>query len=366
MHLHIKKGFLNYSVIEEKTFSKRLINWYTERKRDLPWRKTKDPYPVWLSEIILQQTRVDQGWPYWEQFMESFPTIQDLAKAPEEKVLRLWQGLGYYSRARNLHATAKHIAFELNGSFPSTYSEILKLKGVGPYTAAAIASICFDEPTPVVDGNVFRFASRYFGIKDDISKGPTRKIFESILKDEISLKHPGAFNQAMMEFGATVCSPSPGCSDCLFQLDCYAYNKKEQKILPVKTGKTKVRDRHFNYVVFKSGDSFLMKERIEKDVWSGLFDFFLVEDQMDEETVLVGLRDRLGVSRLSLVHVSEPMIHILSHQKIHARFFEIEIDFDDCEKVIQNSSLKSFSIEEVLNLPKPKLIVNYLQRIGIN
>ncbi|MEQ9466910.1 MAG: A/G-specific adenine glycosylase [Ekhidna sp.] len=365
MHLHIKKGFLNYSVIKEKTFSKRLINWYTERKRDLPWRKTKDPYPVWLSEIILQQTRVDQGLPYWKRFMESFPTIQDLAEAPEEKVLRLWQGLGYYSRARNLHAAGKHIVYDLGGVFPPTYSEILKLRGVGPYTAAAIASICFDEPMPVVDGNVFRFASRYFGITDDISKGSSRKVFESILKNEISSKHPGTFNQAMMEFGATVCSPSPSCNDCLFQLDCYAYNKKEQKNLPVKTGKTRVRDRHFNYIVFKTGERFLLKERTEKDVWSGLFDFFLIEEQSNEESVLNGLKSELGLGKFAVGQITEPMIHILSHQKIHARFYEIKMEAHDSERVIQNSTLRSFSIEEVLNLPKPKLIVNYLQRIGI-
>ncbi len=217
-----------------------------------------------MSEVILQQTRVDQGWPYWVRFVEAFPTIKHLADASEEEVLRLWQGLGYYSRARNLHATAKHVTYELK-EFPNTYKEILKLKGVGPYTAAAIASICFDEPRPVVDGNVFRFASRYFGIQEDISKGGTRTIFEDLLTNEIPERHPGDFNQAMMEFGATVCAPK----------------------------------------------------------------------------------------------------HILSHQKIFARFYRIQTEENDAHQISEKSDLKLYSTEEVLNLPKPKLIVNYLESIGI-
>ncbi|MEO9482843.1 MAG: A/G-specific adenine glycosylase [Ekhidna sp.] len=352
-------------MIEDKTFTKRLINWYTERKRDLPWRKTKDPYPVWLSEIILQQTRVDQGLPYWERFVEAFPKIADLANAPEEKVLRLWQGLGYYSRARNLHTTAKYISKELNGNFPSSYSEIIKLKGVGPYTAAAIASICFDEPEPVVDGNVFRFASRYFGITADISKSGSRKIFESLLKKEISQKSPGTFNQAMMEFGATTCAPKPKCQECDFSPNCYAFDRNAQKSLPVKTGKVKVRNRHFNYVVLKFAGAFLLKERTEKDVWNGLYDFFLIEGEFEEEVVLDRINHELCLKKPLLEEVSEVFVHILSHQKIHARFYEITISKKDLEAMCQKTALSSFSVEEVLNLPKPKLIVNYLSQAGI-
>ncbi|MEP1034027.1 A/G-specific adenine glycosylase [Ekhidna sp.] len=351
--------------MEEKTFAERLINWYTERKRDLPWRKTKDPYPVWLSEIILQQTRVDQGLPYWEQFMEAFPTITDLANAPEEKVLRLWQGLGYYSRARNLHTTAKYVNEELGGIFPSTFSEIIKLKGVGPYTAAAIASICFDLPEPVVDGNVFRFASRYFGVHADISKSASRKIFESVLKKEISEENPGSFNQAMMEYGATTCAPSPKCEECEFSNSCYAFAKGVQKSLPVKTGKIKVKIRHFNYVVLKHGDNFFLNERIEKDVWSGLYDFFLLDGVFDEEVVLKKTNQNLGLKNPIIIEISEPLLHVLSHQKIYARFYLMTISNKDAEMVIQKTNLRSFSVEEVLNLPKPKLIVNYLKRVGI-
>ncbi|WP_420576641.1 A/G-specific adenine glycosylase [Ekhidna sp.] len=352
-------------MIEGKTFAERLIYWYTERKRDLPWRKTKDPYPVWLSEIILQQTRVDQGLPYWVQFMEAYPTVHNLADASEEKVLRLWQGLGYYSRARNLHATAKYVANELNGQFPSKYSEIIKLKGIGPYTAAAIASICFDEPRPVVDGNVFRFASRYFGIEEDISKANSRKVFERILSEEISKDQPGTFNQAMMEYGATICSPVPLCGDCGFRLDCFAFRAKKQKSLPVKTGKTKVRNRQFHYIVFREGNNFFLNERVGKDVWSGLFDFYLIEGVASEELVMSLIKENWGIDEATLDDVSEPFIHILSHQKIHATFYTMSISAMDVKRLGEKSSLRAYSTEEMLNLPKPKLIVNYLQRIGI-
>ncbi len=279
--------------------------------------------------------------------------------------MRLWQGLGYYSRARNLHATAKYIANELDGVFPSTYSEILKLKGIGPYTAAAIASICFDEPRPVVDGNVFRFASRYFGIESDISKASTRKEFEKILSEEISQAHPGTFNQAMMEFGATVCSPNPQCQECIFRMDCFAFQHKMQKSLPVKSGKTKVRDRHFHYIVFKNQDHFFLKERVDKDVWSGLFDFALIEGTAGEDEVMAEIQKSFDLSKPTLDDVSESFIHILSHQKIHATFYMVSISDDAAKTVSKKSSLKPYSAEEVLNLPKPKLIVNYLQRIGI-
>lgn len=297
--------------------------------------------------------------------METFPSVRHLANAPEEKVLRLWQGLGYYSRARNLHLTAKHVAEKLDGKFPSTYNEIIKLKGVGPYTAAAIASICFDEPTPVVDGNVFRFSSRYFGIKDDISKSSTRKIFEKKLEKEISQKHPGSFNQAMMEFGATICAPKPQCDSCAFQTGCYAFSKNRQMSLPVKTGKTKVRDRQLLYVVFKNAGNYFMNERTTKDVWSGLFDFYLIEGNGDEEYVLESITKTFAFRKPIIEEVSETFIHILSHQKINARFYQIALTDEDKDIISQKSSLKAYSVEEVLNLPKPKLIVNYLQRIGI-
>lgn len=308
---------------------------------------------------------MDQGLPYWKRFMDAFPNVADLAQAPEEKVLRLWQGLGYYSRARNLHHTAKTIAFDL-GSFPSTYDEILKLKGIGPYTAAAIASICFDEAKPVVDGNVFRFASRYFGILDDTSKTKTRRTFEKALSDVIPASNPGDFNQAMMEFGATVCTPSPKCESCILRMECYAFAKNKQQELPVKTGKTKVRDRHFQYIVLKHNDQWLMKARSLKDVWQELYDFFLIEGEADEEQTLQNVKTQLSINDFEVTDVSGVHKHILSHQRIYARFYLIHLSAGDFNRLCKHDSLKAYSNEEVLNLPKPKLIVNYLQRIGFN
>ena len=332
----------------------------------MPWRRTKDPYPIWLSEIILQQTRVEQGLPYWERFLDKFPTISDLANAPEEKVLRLWQGLGYYSRARNLHATAKYIHENLDDNFPTTYDEILKLKGIGPYTAAAIASFCFGEKTPVVDGNVFRFAARYFGIEVDIASSNAREKFEKVLLEIIPEKDPGVFNQAMMEFGARVCSPSPNCADCPFNQDCFAFQQKKQKSLPIKTKKVKVRDRFFNYLVLKQDEKIFMKIRGPKDVWQGLYDFYLIEGELDEQRVLEKTSDLFKGIAFSVENISEEMKHILSHQKIKARFFELGIKSGKHKSVIQKSGISAYSKEEILNLPKPKLIVNYLDSRGIN
>lgn len=297
--------------------------------------------------------------------MENFPTVGDLANSSEEKVLRLWQGLGYYSRARNLHSAAKFIYYELKGQFPSTYKEIIKLKGVGPYTAAAIASICFDEPTPVVDGNVFRFASRYFGVKDDISLAGTRKVFEKLLDAIIPVDQAGTFNQAMMEFGATICSPAPDCKVCPFQLDCYAFSKSEQKVLPVKSKKTKVKDREFHYIVFRVNGNWLLNQRNSKDVWSGLYDFYLVEGAYEVEDLLNHLHESLGAIQWTLSNISGSFKHILSHQRIQASFYEISLAEESVRSITQNTSLNEYSTEEMLNLPKAKLIVNYLESQGI-
>jgi len=364
-HSHKKRNFK--LILKRLTyFTQQLINWYTEGKRDLPWRRTKNPYPIWLSEIILQQTRVEQGLPYWQKFMEEFPTIDKLAGADEDKVLRLWQGLGYYSRARNLHFTAKYITRNLKGQFPTSYHEIIKLKGIGPYTAAAIASICFNEPTPVVDGNVFRFASRYFGIKKDIAAPKTRKTFENLLAKEIDKDQPGVFNQAMMEFGATLCSPLPKCTDCIFQLGCYAYAHNQQKALPVKTKKINVSTRNFNYVVFRFEDSFLLKQRGPKDIWQGLYDFYVQEGTLNELQLIEKMMADLNIKEpLEIGEQTPGFKHILSHQKILARFFEVNLPDSQYKTVIQKTNLSSYSIEELLNLPKPKLIMNYLEKIGI-
>lgn len=298
--------------------------------------------------------------------MSEFPAIQDLADASEDRVLRLWQGLGYYSRARNLHATAKIVSNELHGRFPDTYQGILKLKGVGPYTAAAIASICFNEATPVVDGNVFRFASRYFGIQDDISIPKTRKVFEKLLEQEIDQDQPGTFNQAMMEFGATVCTPLPKCVECGFQAGCFALLNKLQQTLPVKSKRVKTSTRYFNYFVFRFENSFLLKQRGPKDVWQGLYDFYLVEGDFAETTLFEMLQSNLSLhGDLMVYEETQQFKHILTHQKLLARFFEVELTGDQYKAIIEKDVLTSYSVAELLNLPKPKLIVNYLSQTGL-
>src|SRR6056300_1490745 len=236
-------------------FSNKLILWYLQNKRDLPWRKTKNPYHVWLSEIILQQTRVAQGLDYYLKFIDAFPTVNHLANADESTVLKLWQGLGYYSRARNLHFSAKYIVKELTGEFPKTYKEIVKLKGVGDYTASAIASMCFNEPTAVVDGNVYRVLSRYFGIDTPINSSKGVKEFKAMAQELIDRNNPAIFNQAIMEFGATQCKPkNPDCGNCPFQNSCVAFGYNHIDALPVKNKSARAKKKYFNFLVFVSED----------------------------------------------------------------------------------------------------------------
>ena len=246
-------------------FKNKLTNWYSIHKRDLPWRQTKNPYNIWLSEIILQQTQVKQGLPYYEAFVKQYPTIFDLANASEEDVLKLWQGLGYYSRARNLHTTAKHIAFELNGEFPNNYKDLIKLKGVGDYTASAIASIAFNEVAAVVDGNVYRVLSRYFGIKTPINSTTGIKEFKALASSLIDTEQPATFNQAIMEFGAIQCKPkSPYCVICPLNDKCIALQKNAIDALPVKLKKTKVTKKFFNFLVCLDKDKrILLEQRID-------------------------------------------------------------------------------------------------------
>lgn len=347
--------------MNNKFFAETLIRWYTHQHRDLPWRQTRNPYPIWLSEIILQQTRVVQGLPYYERFLEAYPTVIDLANAPEQDVLRLWQGLGYYSRARNLHQTAKHIAYQLNGTFPASYKELLKLKGIGPYTAAAIASFAFDERVAVVDGNVYRVLARIFGIGLDIASTEGQKKFAQLASELISETAPALYNQAIMEFGAVHCTPtSPDCLLCPFQGACEANLTGRVSQLPVKLKKTKVRERHFNYLVFIKNNRWALKQRTERDVWQQLYDFYLVETHDNAESF-----DSLSLPALlqdTLCHsiITEPTqtyTHILSHQRIFAKFWKVELpsDFDDTLP----SNLHYYDQEEIESLPKPVLISTY-------
>ncbi len=335
--------FPNQFDINSHPIAESLIDWYSGAKRELPWRESNDPYDIWVSEIILQQTRVEQGLPYYLRFIESFPDVETLAAARENDVLANWQGLGYYSRARNMHFTAKHIVEKLNGEFPKTYSEILKLKGIGPYTAAAIASFCFGEPEPVVDGNVFRVASRLFGISDDIAEGKSRKKFESVLKEIIPHDQPGTFNQAIMEYGATVCLPSPSCERCVFTKECFAFQNDSIKELPVKSKKLKVKERDLNYLVLENEGRVLMKKRGGKDIWEGMFDFPELEARNGKV-------------------FSDPIIHLLSHQRLSVRFSHSQVSEDQFKELARTHGAEPYSIEQILTLPKPKVIVDFVEK----
>lgn len=342
------------------TFYKLLIDWYLQNRRDLPWRKTPHPYPVWLSEIMLQQTRVAQGLPYFNKFIAAFPTVQDMANAPEEKVLHLWQGLGYYSRARNLHATAKMVAFDLGGSFPDSYAGLLKLKGVGDYTAAAIASICYGEAVPVVDGNVYRVLSRYFGITTDISSSGAKKEFTALAASLMPAGQASAFNQAMMEFGALQCVPkSPDCAVCIFNDTCAAYATGRVAELPVKLKKQKVTDRYLNYIVVKdAAGKLLVQRRSEKGIWHGLYQFPLLETEVftsNEATVpLIRSFAQLGFEPERITLLSpEVVIHKLSHQKLHIRFWEVTTTLT-LQDAVEPERLK--------NIPLPIVLHNFATR----
>lgn len=342
-------------------FTQTLITWFSTAKRPLPWRATQDPYKIWLSEIILQQTRVEQGTPYYLRFVEHYPTVNDLANAREQQVLKLWEGLGYYSRARNLHATARFIANELHGVFPNSYAGLIQLKGIGPYTAAAIASIAFGEAVPVVDGNVFRFIARYFGVHHDISETKNRKHFEEILQTMIPADDPGTFNQAVMEFGARVCTPaSPDCGNCIFRENCFARKHGQIANLPVKVKKTKVTERHLSYFVFNDGNGTLMRARTSS-IWTGLYEFYAIESPLaiSNDFVLEHLNPYTG---WAASQVSEPVLHLLSHRRLWVTFHEIRINQNLSAQIAKDWNLHPYSWEEVLTLPRPKVIVNYLRQ----
>ena len=345
----------------ERFFSDKIIEWYKNNKRDLPWRNTKDPYLIWLSEIILQQTRVDQGLPYYRRYVEYFPTVQHLAKAKEQKVLKLWQGLGYYSRARNLHAASKYILENFKGKFPEKHEDILKLKGVGEYTAAAIASFAYDQCYAVVDGNVYRVLSRVFGIKTPVDSTQGKKEFKDIAQELIDKKNPGIYNQAIMEFGAMWCKPqSPNCSNCCLNTMCVAYEKKIVDVLPVKEKKIKQRDRYFNYLVIHHNKKTHLKKRTGNDIWKNLYDFPLVEsNKLLSEEVLFKSKEWIsffGKNKYTFKTVSKTYKHILSHQKIYARFFEIEI-----KTILKQKGLICVSASTIKKYAVPRLIDIYIE-----
>ncbi len=343
-------------------FSKILIDWYSVNKRELPWRQTKDPYCIWLSEIILQQTQIKQGLPYYTSFTEKFPTVFHLAEAEESQVLKLWQGLGYYSRARNLHVSAKHIANELNGVFPSTYKELLKLKGVGDYTASAIASICFNETTAVVDGNVYRVLSRYFGIDTPINSLRGTKEFKQLAQELIDVKNPADFNQALMEFGAVQCKPqNPDCNVCPFNKGCIAFNKNRIGELPVKVKSAKAKKKYFNFLVFVSKeDKTILEKREGKGIWQNLYQFPLVETDKNvsdnQFKALVNNHDLLeGLPFELSLYNKDTIIHKLSHQHLHTKFWIINVD---------SLLVEGISITEIHDFAVPIVIGNFIDEFN--
>ncbi len=342
-------------------FSNTLIYWYLQNKRDLPWRKTKDPYFIWLSEIILQQTRIDQGLSYYQKFIENFPTVFDLAHAEENDILNLWQGLGYYSRARNLHFSANYIVNELNGIFPKTYKELLKLKGVGDYTASAIASICYNEPTAVVDGNVYRVLARYFGINTPINSTKGAKEFKELAQNLIDKQQPDNFNQAIMEFGAIQCKPqSPDCNVCPLNSSCVALEKNLISQLPVKEKKIKIRKRYFNYLVV-DGETTVLEKRTGNGIWQNLYQFPLLES--NEEILLNELLTstvyRKYFNNTSTVkpYNQKSIVHKLSHQHLYTKFWIITL-----KEPIKNGILWN----EFDNYPVPILIANFVKKFKNN
>ena len=340
-------------------FTNLLIEWYLQKKRDLPWRNTTNPYPIWLSEIILQQTRVAQGMPYFYAFLESFPTIKELAIADEQQVLKLWQGLGYYSRARNLHQTAQYIANELDGVFPNSYAGLIQLKGIGEYTAAAIASFAYNEPVPVVDGNVFRVVSRYFGIESDISTGKTKKEFTALAAELLPKEQPALFNQAIMEFGAMHCTPkNPDCENCIFNSSCVALQKGLVVQLPFKSKKTKIRKRYFNYIVLqdKKGNT-KIQQRTDKGIWHNLYEFPLFETTQEEgfETIapLIKNDTDFGDSVVSIQEANPiSLIHKLSHQHLYIKFWKVTVN---------NTLTDGVNPEQLRTFPFPIVIHNFIE-----
>lgn len=347
-----------------KTIVNLLIEWYLKNKRDLPWRHTTDPYKIWLSEVILQQTRVEQGLPYYLRFVENFPTVTDLADAEDDAVMKLWQGLGYYSRARNLLTAARTIKTQYQGEFPSSYEEILALKGIGSYTASAIGSFAFNLKTPVLDGNVFRFITRLYGIDSPIDLTITRESVMEILHDWMQFtSKPAILNQALMEFGAIQCKPqNPNCAECPFIQNCYAYREGRIAELPVKGKAIKVTKRYFHYFAFiKKPNTMYIRKRGAGDVWQGLYELPMIESSkpVSVSALLKHKEYRNWVSRSKKIDfkVSKTVLHKLTHQHLYVTFYIVNID---SALNLENSSIFDIEINTVTTFAVPKVIETFL------
>lgn len=344
------------------SFQAEIVNWYFKNKRALPWRDTTDAYVIWLSEVILQQTRVEQGLPYFNNFLQNYPTVQDFAAATETQVLKLWQGLGYYSRGRNMLFTAKQVCELYNGQFPTSYNELIRLKGVGEYTAAAIASFSSNEARAVLDGNVFRVLARYFGIAEPINSTAGKKQFLELAQSLIEGQEAAVYNQAIMEFGAMQCKPkSPACNNCPLERTCFARKNQQVASLPVKLNKLKKRTRYFNYFLCTDKENILVKKRNPGDIWQELYDFPLIEtdkNYMEDQEQFSNMLKKAFGNDCKITALSQQK-HLLTHQTIYVQFFGLDnyiINFN------QNAEIKWVSLQEFDELPQPKVISNFVTK----
>ncbi|MBI1184153.1 A/G-specific adenine glycosylase [bacterium] len=326
-----------------------ILNWYRQNGRMLPWRQTNDPYSIWLSEVILQQTRVAQGLPYYERFTQKYPSVGHLAEASEQEVLRLWQGLGYYSRARNMHATARQVVSQYGGEFPQSYNELIKLKGVGAYTAAAIASFAFNEPKAVLDGNVFRVLARWFNLPHDIAAAANRKQFQDLAQEVMGNAAPAEFNQAIMDFGALQCSPKPLCHTCPASGLCLAFAEKTVAERPVKIKKIKRKTRYFHYLMPLASEGIWLAKRSEKDIWQNMYEPFLLE--LDTEKLLPHQCKEVAEGKPKLIYKK---VHKLTHQDINARFYVVD-------QLMATQNMVKIKPSELHEYPLPRLVEAFFE-----
>ncbi|RKD17174.1 A/G-specific adenine glycosylase [Pelobium manganitolerans] len=344
-------------------FNEELICWYRKHKRDLPWRDNRDAYRIWLSEIILQQTRVEQGMPYFYKFLDAFPRVEAFAAASEDEVLRLWQGLGYYSRGRNMLKTARKVVADFEGIFPDNYDDLLKLVGIGDYTAAAIASFAGGQAKAVVDGNVYRFLSRYFGIATPINSTAGKKEFQAVADELLDAHNPGEHNQAMIEFGALQCKPkNPDCSVCPFMAGCYAYHHNAVDTLPKKVRKLKIKERYFLYHLIKNQyGELVIKRRPNTDIWAGLYDMPVFEHSETDDPVVIAVQVHKVFKKVyPLSPVSAPVKHILTHQRLFVRFIEHQVLKEDV--VLQNGWMW-VNAADLAQYGMPKIIFDFLKKV---
>ncbi|MGI6519594.1 MAG: A/G-specific adenine glycosylase [Fermentimonas sp.] len=344
--------------------TRQLLSWYDENQRELPWRGTTDPYLIWVSEIILQQTRVAQGWDYYVRFTRRFPNVEKLANASEEEVLKLWQGLGYYSRARNLHAAAKDIMNRFNGQFPTRYPDILSLKGIGEYTAAAISSIAFNEPHAAIDGNVLRVIARLFKIEEPVQSTRGKRIIKELVEALLPEERPGTFNQALMDLGSLLCMPrQPKCDDCPLTDSCMAHASGRTDELPIRLKRRKAKKRYFTYLHIQQGGCIYIQQRTGNDIWRNLYEFPLIETDKPIELSELLHNDEYNrlLGEITSLSIDGPFIykHLLTHQQIHANFYRVTLEKGTVH-TLQNQYVQ-IAEEEMKRYPISRLMHKYLE-----